>query len=205
MHRIDRYRRNHIEPGLVESRTQSPAPAKRSMPKGLILCLFFVLTFVNICRVSTIVNCLQVVDRTSAMCRRLNRPLSGKKFCPESGKVAPRAVNVGLCKWVVPTHPRAARTKKKKVSPETRSSPYSKDVDNVHMGSVFSRTSAILGTAELWLGARYNFASEVNLAPQRYPALTVGISLTISALSALPFGLVGKTFIRGLEPRDARR
>ena len=100
------YRRNHIEPGLVESRTQSPAPAKRSMPKGLIPGLFFVLTFVNICLVSTIVNCLQVVDRTSVTCRRLNGPLSGE--------VVPRAVNMGLCKWVVPTQTRAARAKKSK-------------------------------------------------------------------------------------------
>ena len=152
MHRIDRYRRNHIEPGLVESRTQSPAPAKRSMPKGLILCLFFVLTFVNICRVSTIVNCLQVVDRTSAMCRRLNRPLSGE--------AAPRAVNMGLCKWVVPTHPRAARAKKKKVSPETRSSPCPKDVDNVHMGSVIFSDQCHIGLAPQGFGQEQGVTSQ---------------------------------------------
>ena len=72
--------------------------------------------------------------------------LSGKKFCPESGEVSPRAVNVGLCKWVLPTQPRAARAKKKKISRETES-PCPKDVDNVRTGLVIFSDQRHIGLA----------------------------------------------------------
>ena len=154
LHGINLYRRNHIEPGL-----------------------FFVLTFVNICLVSNIFNCLQVVDRTLAMCRRLNRVLSGKEFCPESGEAAPRAVNVGLCKWAVPTQPRAARAKKKKISPETRSSPCSKVVDNVRTGSVIFSDQRHIGLAPQGFGQERGVISLrlIHLAPP--PAATTRPSL----------------------------
>ena len=160
LHGIDPYRRNHVEPGRLESRTQSPAPAKRSMPKGLIPCLFFVLTFVNICLVSTIVNCLHVVDRTLAMCRRLNRPLSGKNSVRSPGKRLPgqstRACANGPC-----PHNRAPRArKKKKVSPETRSSPCSKVVDNVHMGSVIFSDQCHIGLAPQGFGQEQGVTSQ---------------------------------------------
>ena len=134
LHGIDRYRRNHIEPGLLESKTQSPAPAKKSMPKGLIPCLFFVLTFVNIYLVSTIVNCLHVVDRTLAMCRRLNWPLSGKNSVWSPGKRLPGQSTWACANGSCP-HTRAAAREKKKVSPETKS-PCLKYVDNVRTGLV---------------------------------------------------------------------
>ena len=136
LHGINLYRRNHIEPGL-----------------------FFVLTFVNICLVSNIVNCLQVVDRTSAMCRRLNRPLSGGEFCPESGEAAPRVVNMGLCKWAVPTQPRAAAREKKKISRETKS-PCSKYVDNVRTGLVIFSDQRHIGLAPQGFGQEQGVTSQ---------------------------------------------